>query len=68
MSRIRAVLLLVMVVMTGAMGLKAAVTGHGSNAVTMANGPAPLPAPWKNGPAPLPAPWKNGPAPLPAPW
>jgi hypothetical protein len=68
MSRFRAVLLLVMLVMTGAMGLKAAVTARGGNAVILANGGAPAPSPWKNGGAPAPSPWKNGGAPAPSPW
>lgn len=71
MSRKLTVILLVMLILTGAMGLKTIVTSHADGTVMTANaaGPAP-PVPWKNaaGPAP-PVPWKNaaGPAP-PVPW
>jgi hypothetical protein len=79
MSRRHLVLLLPMIILVGAMGLKAAVTAHGDGSFIMANGSAPLPmlskngpdpapAPWRNGPDPAPAPWKNGPDPAPAPW
>lgn len=71
MSRKLAVVLLVMVVLTGAMGLKTVVTAHDNGAVIMANGSAPVPpTPWKNGSAPVPpTPWKNGSAPVPpTPW
>ena len=71
MSRKLAVVLLVMVVLTGAMGLKTILTTHASGAVLMANGGAPVPpSPWKNGGAPVPpSPWKNGGAPVPpSPW
>lgn len=69
MSRKLTVILLVMLVLTGAMGLKAIVTSHGNGAVMMANGAAPAPpTPW-NGAAPAPpTPW-NGAAPAPpTPW
>lgn len=71
MSRKLAVVLLVMLVLTGAMGLKTIVTAHASGPVLMANGGAPVPpSPWKNGGAPVPpSPWKNGGAPVPpSPW
>jgi hypothetical protein len=50
MSRKLAVLLMAMVVLAGAMGLKTVVTSHNAGAVMMANGGAP-PAtlPWKIG-------------------
>jgi hypothetical protein len=68
MSRLLAVVLLVMLILVGAMGLKMVVTAHGDGPVMVANG-APVPdTPWKNG-APVPdTPWKNG-APVPdTPW
>jgi hypothetical protein len=74
MSRKLTVILLVMLVLTGAMGLKAIVTSHSDGAVIMASGggaPVP-PSPWKSGggaPVP-PSPWKSGggaPVP-PSPW
>ena len=68
MSRRLASVFFAMLVLTMAMGLKTAVTAHGSNSVLIANGPAPAPRPWLNGPAPAPRPWLNGPAPAPRPW
>ena len=71
MSKQLVVIVLALVVLVGAMGLKTAVAGHDSGAVIMANGGAPTPpAPWKNGGAPTPpTPWKNGGAPTPpTPW
>jgi hypothetical protein len=74
MSRKLTVILLVMLVLTGAMGLKTIVTSHADGAVIMASGgggPVP-PSPWKSGgggPVP-PSPWKSGgggPVP-PSPW
>jgi hypothetical protein len=70
MSRKLTVVLLVMLILTGAMGLKTIVTSH-NGGVMMANGSAPVPpSPWKNGSAPVPpSPWKNGSAPVPpSPW
>jgi len=66
MSRKLTVVLLAMLVLVGAMGLKTVVVTHGDGSLVMANGSAPLPpTPWKNGSAPLPpTPWKNGSAPL----
>jgi hypothetical protein len=60
MSRKLTVVLLAMLVLVGAMGLKTVVVTHGDGSVIMANGSAPLPpTPWKNGSAPLPpTPWK----------
>jgi hypothetical protein len=60
MSRKLTVVLLAMLVLVGAMGLKTVVVTHGDGSVVMANGSAPLPpTPWKNGSAPLPpTPWK----------
>lgn len=71
MSRISTVVLMAMLVLAGAMGLKTVVTTHGDSSVMMANGSAPVPpTPWKNGSAPVPpTPWKNGSAPVPpTPW
>jgi hypothetical protein len=71
MSRISTVVLLAMLVLAGAMGLKTVATSHGSGSVMMANGSAPVPpTPWRNGSAPVPpTPWKNGSAPVPpTPW
>jgi hypothetical protein len=47
MSRKLATLFFAMLVLTGAMGLKALVTTHGHGSVLMANGPEPVPRPWK---------------------
>ena len=63
MSRRLTALLLALLVLVGAMGLKTAVMAHSGSAVMMANGPAPFP-PSLNGPAPFP-PSVNGPAPFP---
>jgi hypothetical protein len=71
MSRISTVVLMAMMVLAGAMGLKTVVTTHGDSSVMMANGSAPVPpTPWRNGSAPVPpTPWKNGSAPVPpTPW
>jgi hypothetical protein len=71
MSRISTAVLLAMLVLAGAMGLKTVVTAHGDGSVLMANGTAPVPpTPWRNGTAPVPpTPWKNGTAPVPpTPW
>lgn len=67
MSRKLAVVLLVMVVLTGAMGLKTIVTAHSDGSVIMANGGAPAPpTPFRNGGAPAPpTPFRNGGAPAP---
>ena len=67
MSRISSAIVLAMLVLTGAMGLKTVVTTHGDSSVLIANGTAPVPpTPWKNGTAPVPpTPWKNGTAPVP---
>jgi hypothetical protein len=71
MSRITSAIVLAMLVLTGAMGLKTVVTTDEDFSVLMANGTAPVPhTPWKNGTAPVPqTPWKNGTAPVPqTPW
>ncbi len=71
MSRLLAVVLVVMLVLVGAMGLKTVVTDHGKGSVVMANGTGPVPPnPWKNGTGPVPPnPWKNGTGPVPPnPW
>jgi hypothetical protein len=59
MSRKLAVIFLVMLVLTGAMGLKTVVQAHGDGSAVMANGTGPTPpAPWDNGTGPTPpAPW-----------
>jgi hypothetical protein len=64
MSRKLTVILLAMLVLVGAMGLKTAVVAHSDGSVIMANGGAPQPpTPWpptfaKNGGAPQPpTPW-----------
>ncbi len=47
MSRKLAVVLLAMLILVGAMGLKTIVTAHGDGSVMMANGGAPVPdTPW----------------------
>jgi hypothetical protein len=71
MSRITTTVLMAMLVLAGAMGLKTLAATHGDGSVMMANGSAPVPpTPWKNGSAPVPpTPWKNGSAPVPpTPW
>ena len=69
MSRKNATILLAALVLTGSMGLKTVLGAHSTDTVLMANGTAPMPAPWKdtvtavrplqNGTAPMPAPWKD---------
>jgi hypothetical protein len=58
MSRISSAIVLAMLVLTGAMGLKTVVTTHGDSSVLTANGTAPIPPlpPMisKNGTAPIP--------------
>lgn len=71
MSRFLAVVVLVMLVLAGAMGLRNIVTANGDGPVMMAHGGAPAPpTPWKHGGAPAPpTPWKHGGAPAPpTPW
>ena len=67
MSRKLTALLLVMLVLVGAMGLKTVVMAHSDGAMIAANGSAPPPpAPYRNGSAPPPpAPYRNGSAPPP---
>jgi hypothetical protein len=67
MSRRLTALLLAMLVLVGAMGLKTAVAAHTDGTALMANGSAPVPPmPYKNGSAPVPPmPYKNGSAPVP---
>lgn len=71
MSRKLTALLLAMLVLAGAMGLKAVVTGHSDGTAIMANGSAPFPQPPAalNGSAPFPQPpaLRNGSAPFPQP-
>ena len=43
MSRISSAIVLAMLVLTGAMGLKTVVTAHGDSSVLIANGTAPIP-------------------------
>jgi len=64
MSRRLTALLLAMLVLVGAMGLKTAVMAHSNGAVMMANGSAPYPPLSLNGSAPYP-PSRNGSAPYP---
>lgn len=72
MNRFLAIVVVVMLVLVGAMGLRTAAVAHAGNSpVIMANGGAPPPpVPWKNGGAPPPpVPWRNGGAPPPpVPW
>jgi hypothetical protein len=67
MSRKLTVILLVLLILTGAMGLKTIVTSHANGTVLMANGSAPVPpSPFRNGSAPVPpSPFRNGSAPVP---
>lgn len=65
MSHRLTALLLAMLVLTGAMGLKTVVMAHSNGAILMANGSAPLPPDGRNGSAPLPPDGRNGSAPLP---
>lgn len=67
MSRKLTALLLAMLVLAGAMSLKAVVMAHSDGAVMMANGTAPPPpVPYRNGTAPPPpVPYRNGTAPPP---
>jgi hypothetical protein len=55
MSRKSASVLLAMLILVGAMGLKTVVASHENGAILMANGSAPVPPnPFKNGSAPVP--------------
>jgi hypothetical protein len=56
MSRKLTALLLAMLVLAGAMGLKTIVTGHSDGTVMMANGGGPFPKPYRNGGGPFPKP------------
>jgi hypothetical protein len=57
MSRKLTALLLAMLVLVGAMGLKTVVAAHSDGAVMLANGSAPFPPPpFRNGSAPFPPP------------
>jgi hypothetical protein len=47
MSRKLTTLFFAMIVLAGAMGLKALVVSHGHGTVLVANGPEPVPRPWK---------------------
>ncbi len=70
MQRWLTVVLLAMLVLAGAMGLRNLVTAR-AGPVTVASGGAPLPpTPWMTGGASIsPAPWMSGGAPLPpTPW
>jgi hypothetical protein len=64
MSRKLTALLLAMLVLAAAMGLKTVVTAHSNGTVMMANGSAPFPPAVLNGSAPFP-PARNGSAPFP---
>jgi hypothetical protein len=66
MSRKLTALLLAMLVLAGAMGLKTVVTAHSNGTVMMANGSAPVPPSAWNGSAPVPPSFgRNGSAPVP---
>jgi len=67
MSRKLAVVFLVMLVLTGAMGLKTVVTAHSGSSLIMANGASPVPiTPYRNGASPVPiTPYRNGASPVP---
>jgi hypothetical protein len=69
MSRKLTSLLLAMLILAGAMGLKTVVAAHCNGTVMMANGGAPFPPPVANGGAPFPPPTieANGGAPFPPP-
>jgi hypothetical protein len=68
MSRKLTALLLAMLILAGAMGLKTVVAAHNNGTVMMANGGAPFPPPAANGGAPFPPPAEaNGGAPFPPP-
>jgi hypothetical protein len=68
MSRKLTALLLAMLILAGAMGLKTVVAAHNNGTVMMANGGAPFPPPTANGGAPFPPPAEaNGGAPFPPP-
>jgi hypothetical protein len=62
MSRKLVVVFLVMLVLTGAMGLKTAVMAHSDGSLIMANGSSPAPiTPYRNGSSPAPiTPYRNG--------
>ena len=67
MSKKLVVVLLVMLVLVGAMGLKTLVTAHAGGSIMMAAGSAPVPpTPYKAGSAPVPpTPYRAGSAPVP---
>ena len=60
MSRKLSALFLALLVLAGAMSLKTVVAAHGNGTAIMANGPAPVPDPFRNGPAPVPDPFRSG--------
>ena len=65
------VVVLVLLVLAGAMGLRNLVTAKASGPVVLANGAGPIPpSPWMNGAGPIPpSPWSNGAGPIPpSPW
>lgn len=72
MNRWLTVVVVALLVLVGAMGLKTAVVADSSDApIVTANGHGPVPpTPWKNGHGPVPpTPWKNGHGPVPpTPW
>ena len=69
MNKWLTVVVLVMLVLAGAMGLRNLVANAAPVVVANGGGPVP-PAPWMNGGGPVPpAPWMNGGGPVPpAPW
>ncbi len=65
------VVVLVLLVLAGAMGLRNLATANASGPVVLANGTGPIPpSPWMNGTGPIPpSPWSNGTGPIPpSPW
>jgi hypothetical protein len=72
MNRWLTVVLVVMLVLVGAMGLRNAMVAKASDApIIVANGQGPVPpSPWMNGQGPVPpSPWMNGQGPVPpSPW
>ncbi|HLZ91424.1 MAG TPA: hypothetical protein VKQ28_06890 [Candidatus Acidoferrum sp.] len=56
MSHKLTAVLLAMLILAGAMGLKTVVAAHSTGSVMMANGGAPFPPPSANGGAPFPPP------------
>lgn len=71
MNRWLAVVVIVLLVLASAVGLRNVVNAKGQTPVVMANGSGPIPpTPWSNGSGPIPpTPWSNGSGPIPpTPW